>query len=85
MMGATPDAGCGPAQHERTREVPNKEQVKGRGKNAGGKVEETIGRATGNDEMRSRGKARQARGTVEKVAGDVKDKAKSVADKVRGR
>jgi uncharacterized protein YjbJ (UPF0337 family) len=65
--------------------VPNKEQVKGRGKKAAGKAEETVGRAMGDDEMRGRGKARQTEGTVEKVVGDVKDKAKSVADKVRGR
>ena len=65
--------------------MPNKEQVKGSGKKAAGKVEEAAGRATGNDEMRAKGKSRQAEGAVEKVVGDVKDKAKSVADKVRGR
>jgi uncharacterized protein YjbJ (UPF0337 family) len=65
--------------------VPNKEQAKGQGKKVAGKVEEAAGRATGDDGMRARGKNRQNEGAVEKVAGDVKDKVKSVADKVRGR
>lgn len=77
--------GCYPPSNERTTTVPNKEQVKGRGKNVAGKAEEAAGRALGDDKMRGRGKARQTEGTVERVAGDVKDKAKSIADKVRGR
>lgn len=63
----------------------DKDQMKGEGKKAGGKIEEMAGKATNNEEMKGRGKARHAEGTVQKAAGNVKDKAKDIADKVRGK
>jgi uncharacterized protein YjbJ (UPF0337 family) len=57
----------------------NKDQVEGRAKEAGGKVQEEFGKLTGNDAQRAKGLAKQAVGAGQAAAGDMSEKAKKVA------
>ncbi len=54
--------------------MANKDQVKGKAKDVGGKVKEKAGDATGNDKMKREGKADQAKGKAQKGVGDAKEK-----------
>lgn len=54
----------------------NSDQAKGR-------VKEAAGDLTGNDDLKSEGKADQAAGKAKEVAHDVADKADEVVDKVK--
>lgn len=54
--------------------MPNENQIKGKAKDIGGKVKETVGDATGNDEMKRDGQADQVKGKVQKKVGDVEKK-----------
>jgi uncharacterized protein YjbJ (UPF0337 family) len=54
----------------------DKNQVKGEGHKAKGKVKEVTGRAIGNDKMEREGKLEHAKGTVQKNYGDVKSDVK---------
>lgn len=54
----------------------NSDQAKGR-------VKEAAGDLTGNDKLKSEGKADQAAGDVKKVVSDVADKAEDMVDKVK--
>lgn len=51
----------------------NKDQVKGKAKDIGGKIQEKVGEATGNRQTQREGVSRQAEGKVQEKAGDVKD------------
>ena len=51
----------------------NKDQIKGTVKDAAGKVQEKVGRKTGDPRQESEGQANQAEGKVPKTVGDVKD------------
>lgn len=55
----------------------DKQHVKGTGKDVGGKVKETFGKATGDRETEAEGKVDQSEGKLRKAAGDVKDAFKS--------
>jgi uncharacterized protein YjbJ (UPF0337 family) len=48
------------------------DRVKGRIKEAEGKVKEKAGEAVGNPDLRDRGTARKAEGTVQRKVGEVK-------------
>jgi uncharacterized protein YjbJ (UPF0337 family) len=50
----------------------NKDQVKGVGKDALGKVQEAAGQLTGNREQEAKGLVKQAEGKVQKAYGDAK-------------
>jgi uncharacterized protein YjbJ (UPF0337 family) len=50
---------------------------------AKGRVKEAAGDLTGNDKLKSEGKADQAAGDVKKVVNDVADKAEELVDKVK--
>ena len=50
----------------------NSDQVKGRVKEAAGKVEKNIGRAIGNPKTEAKGLAREIAGKVQKTAADIK-------------
>jgi uncharacterized protein YjbJ (UPF0337 family) len=50
---------------------------------AKGKVKEAAGDLTGNDKLKSEGKADQAAGDAKKVVNDVADKAEELVDKVK--
>ena len=49
----------------------NKDQIKGTVKDAAGKVQEKVGRKTGDPRQESEGQANQAEGKVQKTVGDV--------------
>lgn len=61
----------------------NKDQVKGRLKEAAGEVQEHVGRVTGNASQEAKGHARETAGKVEKNYGDAKDKARDLADDIK--
>jgi len=58
------------------------DKVRGGFDQAKGKVKETAGNLTGDEQMRDEGKLDQAKGKVERGVGDVKDAAGSLKDKV---
>jgi len=49
--------------------------------NVEGRVKESAGALTGDDELKHEGKAQQAAGTIKDKAGDVADKVKAVFKK----
>ena len=55
----------------------NKDQMEGRAKEVGGKVEEAIGKVTGSKTEQAKGLAHQVTGAGQAAAGDVEEKAKN--------
>lgn len=53
----------------------NRDQVKGRMKEAGGKVQQKAGKASGSAKHQAKGLAKQAAGKIQKGAGDARDDA----------
>ena len=51
----------------------NKDQVKGRVKQAEGKVEEAAGKAVGNERLQVKGQVNAALGKVQSAYGDIKE------------
>ncbi|QOY95708.1 CsbD family protein [Massilia sp. UMI-21] len=51
----------------------NEDQIKGKAKDIGGKVQEKVGEATGSRQQQREGVSNQAEGKVQEKAGDVKD------------
>lgn len=51
----------------------HKDEAKGSAKKVRGEVKETVGKATGDDNMRADGKADKAEGSVQKGVGKVKE------------
>jgi uncharacterized protein YjbJ (UPF0337 family) len=49
-----------------------------------GKVEETVGKVTGDDDLEDRGKADQVKASVKDVGEKVKDAASEIKDAVTG-
>lgn len=54
----------------------NKDQVKGKAKEVGGKVQQKVGEAVGSRQQQAEGLSNQAEGKVQKKVGDVKEIAK---------
>lgn len=54
----------------------NKDQVKGKAKDIGGKIQEGVGKVVGSNKQQAEGLAKQAEGKVQEKAGDVKDVVK---------
>ena len=54
----------------------NKDQAKGRVKDAAGKAQEKFGEAVGSDKQQVKGQAKQAEGKTQKAFGDVKEHLK---------
>ncbi|MDY0964968.1 MULTISPECIES: CsbD family protein [Massilia] len=54
----------------------NKDQVKGKAKEIGGKVQQKVGEAVGSRQQQSEGLSNQAEGKAQKKVGDVKEIAK---------
>ncbi|EKU80966.1 uncharacterized protein YjbJ (UPF0337 family) [Massilia sp. UYP32] len=54
----------------------NKDQVKGKAKEVGGKVQQKVGEAVGSRQQQSEGLSNQAEGKVQKKVGDMKEIAK---------
>jgi uncharacterized protein YjbJ (UPF0337 family) len=61
----------------------NEDRFTGTAKNVAGKVEEGIGRATGDVKSELQGKARQIEGDLQNFYGQAKDKAAEAAEVVR--
>jgi uncharacterized protein YjbJ (UPF0337 family) len=59
----------------------NKEQVKGKIKEAAGEVQKQVGKVTGNTEQQAKGQARELEGQAEKKLGDLKESVKDVTRK----
>jgi uncharacterized protein YjbJ (UPF0337 family) len=55
----------------------NRDQVKGRMRDAGGKVQQKAGKATGNTKQQLKGMAKQAGGKLQKNAGDARNDAEN--------
>jgi len=51
----------------------NEDQIKGKAKDIGGKIQEEVGEATGNRQTQRDGQSKQVEGKVQEKAGDVKD------------
>ncbi len=51
----------------------NEDQIKGKAKDIGGKIQEKVGEATGNRQTQREGQSKQVEGKVQEKAGDVKD------------
>ena len=56
-------------------------QVKGKMKEAAGKTQQHVGRATGDKEQEAKGHAHEQEGKVQKKVGDVKDAAHKIVRK----
>jgi len=54
----------------------NKDQVKGKAKDVGGKIQQKVGEAVGSRQQQSEGLSNQAEGKAQKKIGDVKEIAK---------
>jgi uncharacterized protein YjbJ (UPF0337 family) len=59
----------------------NKDQVKGAAKEAAGKVQKNVGKATGNGTQAVKGKMRELTGKAQKAFGDAKSDAKDNRDR----
>lgn len=59
----------------------NKDQVKGKAKDIGGKIQEEVGKAVGSNKQQAEGLSNQAEGKVQKKVGDAKEVIK---DTTRG-
>jgi uncharacterized protein YjbJ (UPF0337 family) len=51
----------------------NDDQIKGKAKDIGGKVQEEVGKITGSSEQQAKGLGKQVEGKVQEKAGDLKD------------
>jgi uncharacterized protein YjbJ (UPF0337 family) len=51
----------------------NSDQIKGKAKDIGGKIQEEVGKVTGSSEQQAKGLGNQAAGKVQEKYGDVKD------------
>jgi uncharacterized protein YjbJ (UPF0337 family) len=58
-------------------------RIAGTAKNVGGKVEEGLGRVTGDAKTQARGQARQVEGDIQDLYGQAKDTAANMAATVR--
>ena len=61
----------------------DEDRVTGTAKNVGGKIEEGLGRITGNAQTQLKGQARQVAGAAEDLYGRAKDTASSFTDLVQ--
>jgi uncharacterized protein YjbJ (UPF0337 family) len=61
----------------------NKDQVKGKLKDVGGRVERQVGEWTGDTEKQASGAAKQVEGKVQNAWGDVKEAGKKAADNLK--
>ncbi|KZD25865.1 CsbD family protein [Tardiphaga robiniae] len=58
----------------------DKDRIAGAAKDAAGKVEGVIGRATGDERTEASGRAREATGTVQNLYGQAKDAVRDASD-----
>ena len=58
------------------------DQIKGYANEAAGKVKQGVGKAIGNDRLRTKGAAQEAKGDAQKAVGKAKGTIKDVAHKI---
>ncbi len=58
----------------------NKDQVEGKAKEVGGKLQQRIGEATGSKEQQIKGLGKQIEGKLQKKIGDVREAVNDAAD-----
>ena len=51
----------------------NQDQIKGKAKDIGGKIQEKVGKVVGSSEQQAKGLGKQVEGKVQEKAGDLKD------------
>ena len=51
----------------------NQDQIKGKAKDIGGKIQEEVGKVVGSSEQQAKGLGKQVEGEVQEKAGDLKD------------
>ncbi|MCS0583893.1 CsbD family protein [Massilia pinisoli] len=51
----------------------NEDQIKGKAKDIGGKVQEEVGKVVGSSEQQAKGLSKQVEGKVQEKAGDLRD------------
>ena len=51
----------------------NEDQIKGKAKDIGGKIQEEVGKVTGSSEQQAKGLGKQVEGKVQEKTGDLKD------------
>lgn len=51
----------------------NDDQIKGKAKDIGGKIQEEVGKATGSSEQQAKGLSKQVEGKIQEKTGDLKD------------
>lgn len=51
----------------------NDDQIKGKAKDIGGKIQEEVGKVTGSSEQQAKGLGKQVEGKVQEKTGDLKD------------
>ena len=78
------DVDIGEGTNISTPIVEAKDKIEGKGKEAMGSARESVGHATGNREMESKGTSQKTEGKVQNMGGKVKDKAHDLKDKVTG-
>lgn len=54
----------------------NEDQVKGKAKDIGGKIQESVGEAIGSSEQQAKGQIKQSEGKIQEKAGDLKENVK---------
>jgi uncharacterized protein YjbJ (UPF0337 family) len=59
----------------------NKDQIKGKAKDVGGKVQEEAGKVVGSSEQQAKGLANQAEGKVQEKAGNLKEDVKDTINR----
>jgi uncharacterized protein YjbJ (UPF0337 family) len=58
----------------------NRDQVKGRMKEAGGKIQQKAGKMAGSTRQQAKGLGKQAAGKLQKTAGDTRNRAEKDVD-----
>lgn len=61
------------------------DKASNKGQDIKGKIEETVGKVTGNEHLEDEGKADQAKAAVKDVGEKVKDAASNIKDAVTGK
>jgi uncharacterized protein YjbJ (UPF0337 family) len=59
----------------------NKDQIKGKAKDIGGKIQEEAGKLVGSSEQQAKGLGKQAEGKVQEKAGDLKENVKDTLNR----
>jgi uncharacterized protein YjbJ (UPF0337 family) len=59
----------------------NKDQIKGKAKEVGGKIQEKAGEVVGSSKQQAEGLANQAEGKMQKKVGDVKETVKDTTNR----